>query len=52
MKEINKTVQDMKMEIETVKKTQAVGIPEMKNKDTQPETTGRRRNWYSAQGNY
>ena len=31
MKEINKTVQDLKIEIEAIKKTQTEGILEMEN---------------------
>ena len=31
MNEVNKTVQDLKIEIETIKETQTVGILEMEN---------------------
>jgi hypothetical protein len=37
--EISKTVQDLKMEIETIKKTQTEGILEMKNLGKRTGTT-------------
>ena len=39
MKERNKIVQDLKMEVEATKKTETEGIPEMKNLGIQIETT-------------
>ena len=39
LKEMNKTVQDLKMEIEVIKKTQTVRIPEMKNSEMQTGIT-------------